>query len=194
MPILLIWALLPVANSCNTVLILITPASGSGSGSGACCQPAYTTGNSNAAEGFCFAEGRISGTRQRTSLPRANPRQRVTFGKSFFAEGRALGRETPSVKAHLCRGLGPRQRMGARRCGPRVTVALGVRLCRVPVVKPSAKLYRRSGFAEGPPACPRQLPSLPRVWSGPSANFFLFFRIYVFFSFCGTPTLFLGTC
>ena len=142
---------------------------------------------------FRFAEGRISDTRQRPSLPRADPRQRGTLGKGFFAEGRALGRETPSVKAHLCRGPGPRQRRGARRCGPRVTAALGVRLCRVPVVKPSAKLCRRSGFAEGPPACPRQLPSLPRVWSGPSANFFLFFWIH-FFSFCGTPTLFLGTC
>jgi len=38
-------------------------------------------------------------------LPRASPRQRTTFGKGFFAEGRALGREKPSVKAHLCRGL-----------------------------------------------------------------------------------------
>jgi len=130
---------------------------------------------------FCFAEGRILGTRQRPSLPRANPRQRVTFGKGFFAEGRALGRETPSVKDHLCRGPGPRQRKGTRRCGPRVTAALGVRLCRVPVVEPSAKRCRRSDFAEGPPACPRQVLSLPRVWRGPSAIFFCFFGSIFFF-------------
>ena len=127
---------------------------------------------------FRFAEGRISGIRQRPSLPRADPRQRGTLGKGFFAKGRTLDRETPSVKAHLCRG---RQRRGARRCGSRVTAALEVRHCRAPVVKPSAKLCRRSCFAEGPPACPRQHLSLPRVWSGPSAIFFLFFWIYVFF-------------
>jgi hypothetical protein len=126
-----------------------------------------------------FAEGRISGTRQRRSLPRASPRQRVTFD-----------REKLSVKAHLCRGPGPRQRRGARRCGSRVTAALGVRLCRAPVVKPSAKLCRRSGFAEGPPACPRQLPSLPRVWSRPSTNFFFVFWVHFFFFFCGNLTFF----
>ena len=134
------------------------------------------------AEGYLICRGRTSGTRQRTSLPRANPRQRVTFGKGFFAEGRALGRETPSVKAHLCRGPGPRQRRGARRCGPRVTAALGVRLCRVPVVKPSVKRCRRSDFAEGLPACPRQYPSLPRVWRWPSAIFFCFFYPCFFLS------------
>ena len=139
---------------------------------------------------FRFAEGRISDTRQRPSLPRADPRQRGTLGKGFFAEGRTLGRETPSVKAHLCRGPGPRQRRGARRCGPRVTAALGVRLCRVPVVKPSAKRCRRSDFAEGPPACPRQFPSLPRVWRGPLAKKFFCFLNPCFFSFFGTPTLF----
>ena len=125
-----------------------------------------------------FAEGRISGTRQRPSLPRADPQQRGTLGKGFFAEGRTLGRETPSVKAHLCRG---RQRRGARRCGSRVTAALGVRLCRGPGVKRSAKRCRRSDFAEGPPACPRQFPSLPRVWRGPSAIFFVFLDLFFFF-------------
>lgn len=148
----------------------------------------HTTGNSNAAEGFFFAEGRISGTRQRPSLPRANPRQRVTFGKGFFAEGRALGRETPSVKAHLCRGPGPRQILCSRRRGPRLTAALGVRLCRGPGVKPSAKLCRRPTFAEGPPACPRQCPSLPTFWRGPSAKIY-FFVFFIHF-LCGTPTLF----
>jgi len=137
---------------------------------------------------FRFAEGRISGIRQRPSLPRADPRQRGTLGKGFFAKGRTLDRETPSVKAHLCRGPGPRQRRGARRCGPRVTAALGVRLCRGPVVKPSAKLCRRSDFAEGPPACPRQFPSLPRVWRGPSTNFFCFFGS-IFFFLCHTYTI-----
>ena len=105
-----------------------------------------------------FAEGRPSATR--------DPRQWL------LTEGRTLGRETPSVKAHLCREPGPRQRRGARRCWSRVTAALGVRICRGPGVKPSAKHCRRSDFAEGPPACPRQCPSLPRVWLGPSANFF----------------------
>jgi len=129
---------------------------------------------------FRFAEGRVSDTRRRQSLPRVGPRQRGTLGKGFFAEGRTLSRETPSVKAYLCRGPGPRQRRGARRCGPRVTAALGVRLCRGPGVKPSAKRCRRSDFAEGPPACPRQCHSLPRVWRGPSVIFFVFFSMFFF--------------
>jgi hypothetical protein len=48
-----------------------------------------------------FAEGQISGTRQRPSLPRAanwGPGQRKALGKDAFAEGQTLGKERPSPK------------------------------------------------------------------------------------------------
>jgi hypothetical protein len=48
-----------------------------------------------------FAEGQISGTRQRPSLPRAgrrSPRQRQALGKEAFAEGQPSAKKRPSAK------------------------------------------------------------------------------------------------
>jgi len=98
---------------------------------------AGTTGNA------CFAEGQISGTRQRHSLPRAShrsPRQRTALGKEAFAEGTALGKDRPTANQIFAEGRGPRQRcprqirsVGSRRPFP-------VKLCRGPPVRPSAKV------------------------------------------------------
>ena len=132
------------------------------------------------------------------ALGKGNLCRGPALGKRFFAEGRPSAnasspRAGPSVKAHLCRGPGPRQRRGSRRRGPWVMAALGVRLCRGPGVKPSAKRCQRPTFAEGPPACPRQCLSLSRVLRGPSAKIYLFF-VFLSSFFCGIRTLFETTC
>ena len=86
-----------------------------------------TTGNA------CFAEGQISGTRQRHSLSRAShrsPRQRM-----------ALGKDRSTANQIFAEDRGPRQRcprqirpVGLRRPFP-------VKLCRGPPVRPSAKVF-----------------------------------------------------
>ena len=102
------------------------------------CLNISTTGNA------CFAEGQISGTRQRHSLPRAkhrSPRQRTALGKEAFAEGAALGKDRPTANQIFAEGCSPRQRcprqirpVGSRRPFP-------VKLCRGPSVRPSAKVF-----------------------------------------------------
>ena len=92
-----------------------------------------TTGNA------CFAEGQISGTRQRHSLPRAShrsPRQRTALGKEAFAEGMALGKDRPTANQIFAEGRGPRQIRPVRSRRP-----FPVNLCRGPPVRPSAKIF-----------------------------------------------------
>ena len=62
-------------------------------------------------------------------------RQRIAPGKEFFAECRALG------KGLLCRVPDSRQKRGTRHRMTRATVFGHVLLCRVPVVRHSAKIY-----------------------------------------------------
>ena len=99
----------------------------------------YTTGKSNTTEGFLFCRGPDLG----------HP------AKAIFAEGRPSATRDPR-QTLLRREPGPRQRKtlgpspsGLSAGGPSVTAALGVRLCRGPGVKPSAKHCRRPTFAEG---------------------------------------------
>jgi len=91
-----------------------------------------------------FAEGQISGTRQRHSLPRAShrsPRQRTALGKEAFAEGTALGKDRPTANQIFAEGRGPRQRCPRqiRPVGSRQPFS--VELCRGPPVRPSVKIF-----------------------------------------------------
>ena len=90
----------------------------------------------------CFAEGQISGTRQRNALLRAShrsPRQRTALDKEAFAEGTALGKDRSTANQIFAAGRGPRQRC------PRQIRPVGSR-------RPFP-----SSFAEGHPLGPRQM-------------------------------------
>jgi len=106
-----------------------------------------------------FAEGQISGTRQRDSLSRArhrSPRQRTALGKDrptanqIFSRASALGKDALGKVGPLGHGghfpsnfaeghpLGPRQRFGK----------FFLSLCRGPQTRPSAKIFLKPVFGQ----------------------------------------------